>query len=149
MVDIVKYPSDTLRHISKEIKFPISQEDRSLLDKLFSYVKNNSENAVGLSAVQIGVLKRACAILYKGQAYKLVNPKIIGHSTEKEFAPEGCLSVDEHKEGNVGRWKSVRVYAYDLIANKYVVINATGFLARILQHEIDHMDGTLYIDYLK
>ena len=151
-MNIITYPNGYLRSISKEVSLPLQEEDKKLLNELFQYVKEESDSAVGLSAVQVGVAKRMCAIRFKigdkTVAYKLVNPKIISHSQKKVCDVEGCLSVQQ-EHANVPRWESVKVYAYDAITNKYVVINARGFEARVLQHEIDHMDGKLYIDYLQ
>ena len=150
---IVKYPDPILRTVSKPVTLPLSKEDKELLDNMFSYVKENQETAVGLSAVQVGVPKRMCAIRVKidGKtvAYKLVNPQIISRSSKMIFNAEGCLSVPEDHEENIGRHQSVKVWAYDAISNSKVVIDAKGYLAIILQHEIDHMDGKLYIDYIK
>jgi peptide deformylase len=93
-----------------------------------------------------------CAIRIRGEktvCYKLVNPKIIRHSSKQTFIPEGCLSVSEEHDENIPRWESITVMAYDAIQNKIVMINAFGWEAKVLQHEIDHMDGILYIDYIK
>lgn len=152
MKDIIRYPNQTLREISEPVKLPLSNEDRQLLDEMFSYIKDPSHNAVGLSAVQIGVLKRMCAIRITGEktiSYKLVNPRIIRHSSKQTFVPEGCLSVLEEHDENIPRWESVTVMTYDAIQNKNIMINAYGWEAKVLQHEIDHMDGKLYIDYIK
>lgn len=152
-MEIIQYPNPILRAESKEVKLPLSTEDKSLLDEMFKYVKDHSDEAVGLSAVQVGSLKRMCAIRVKigtkTVAYKLVNPKIMSHSSKMMFNSEGCLSVDEQHEENIGRYQSLKVWAYDAITNSNVVIDATGYLAIILQHEIDHMNGKLYIDYIK
>jgi len=150
-MNIIKYPDPILREISEPVKLPLSNEDRKVLDEMFSYVKEHSNVAVGLSAVQIGVLKRICAIRITGEktiSYKLVNPRIIRHSSKQTFVPEGCLSVLEEHDENIPRWESVTVMAYDAIQNKNIMINAYGWEAKVLQHEIDHMDGILYIDYI-
>ena len=148
-MNILKYPDSTLLKISSPVSFPISQEDRNTLNEMFSYVKDNSDTAVGLAAVQIGVLKRMCAIRFtqngKTTSYKLVNPKIISHSNKKIYNKEGCLSIDHEYAACMGRWESIKVCAFDLITNKNVVINASGYEAIVLQHEIDHMDGKLAV----
>ena len=64
------------------------------------------------------------------------------------FNAEGCLSVPEDHNEKIGRFQSVKVWAYDAITNSNVMIDAGGYLSVILQHELDHMDGKLYIDYL-
>ena len=151
-MEIVKMPNPILKSISKEVKLPLSKEDKDLLDEMYKYVKEHKEEAVGLSAVQVGQLKRMCAIRFsidgKTRGYKLVNPRIISHSSKLMFNPEGCLSVDEHHDEPIPRYSEVKVVAFDTITNSNVCINARGYEAIILQHEIDHMDGKLYIDYI-
>ena len=152
-MEIIKYPDPILREESADVSLPLSKEDKKLLDEMYSWLKKHTNEAVGLSAVQVGVLKRMCVIRVKigakTVAYKLVNPKIMSHSSKMMFNSEGCLSVDEQHDENIGRYQSVKVWAYDAITNNNVVIDASGYLAIILQHEIDHMNGKLYIDYIK
>ncbi len=149
-MEIIKYPNEVLKQKSKEVKLPLSKEDQALLDEMYSYVRNHKDKAVGLSAIQVGVPKRMCAIRLCRDGhtfnYKLVNPKIVRHSSDIIAMPEGCLSVEEEHNEPVKRWKSVLVYGFDAITGKNVTINASGFEARILQHEIDHMDGILFIE---
>ena len=149
---IIKYPNEKLREISEQVNLPLSAEDRQVLDEMYAYIKDQNSGAVGISAIQIGIAKRMCAIRITGErtiGYKLVNPKIIKHSAKKYYLEEGCLSVDEEHHELIGRYDQVTVMAYDAIQNKNIIINASGWLARVLQHEIDHMDGILYIDYIK
>jgi peptide deformylase len=150
-MNIVKYPDPILREISEPVKLPLSSEDRKTLDDMYSWVKEHTTEAVGLSAIQIGIPKRMCAIRITGEktiGYKLVNPRIIRHSSTKVGHPEGCLSVPEEHDEEIPRYDSIAVMAYDAIQNKTIIIDAHGWLARVLQHEIDHMDGILYIDYI-
>ena len=154
MIDsIVKYPNELLRTVSVAVKLPLNKDDRALLDEMFKYVKEHKDEAVGLSAIQVGEAKRMCAIRFtdvdKTYAYKLVNPKIIKRSTETVSSTEGCLSIDEKHDEPIARARAITVIGFDAISGKNVMINAEGFLARVLQHEIDHMDGILYIDRIK
>ena len=148
MNSIIKEPNEILHQRSEIVKRPLSSEDRQLLDEMFNYVKNHEGEAVGLSAVQVGVLKRMCAIRIKDEnktiAYKLVNPKIVKRSGTVVLSTEGCLSLDCNI--TVHRNTEVMVMAYDAIQNRDIYIKATGFLAKCLQHEIDHMDGILITD---
>lgn len=152
-MDIIKYPNPVLREKSQAVRLPLSKDDRVLLDSMFAWLKENGETAVGLSAVQVGVLKRMCVIRFaagdKTVSYKLVNPMIVRRSSDKVAAAEGCLSVPEDHDDPIMRSRSVSVMAFDAIQNKNITIQASGFLARVLQHEIDHMNGKLYIDYIK
>lgn len=150
-MNIIRYPDPILREISEPVKLPLSSEDRRVLDNMYSWVKEHSTEAVGLSAIQFGIAKRMCAIRItrdKTIGYKLVNPKIVKHSSKQVYATEGCLSVAQDHDEGIPRWESVTVMAFDAIQNKNIIINASGWEARVLQHEIDHMDGKLYIDYI-
>ena len=89
-MEIIKYPNSKLREISKPVKLPLSAEDRQTLDEMYAYIKDPANGAVGLSAIQIGIAKRMCAIRIVGDktiGYKLANPKIIRHSSKQTFVP--------------------------------------------------------------
>ena len=148
MNNIVTVPNPILHEVSEPVKLPLSKEDKQLLDEMYAYVKDPDSGAIGLSAVQVSVLKRMCAIIIDNQRYKLVNPRIIKRSKEVTYHSEGCLSVPQEIDEPVKRYESVSVMAYDAIQNKNIIINAYGLLARCLQHEIDHMDGILFTDRL-
>ncbi|HHW07951.1 MAG TPA: peptide deformylase [Clostridia bacterium] len=102
-------------------------------------------DGVGLAAPQIGVLKRVVVIDVGDGLLELVNPEIIEQEGE-EIAVEGCLSIPG-KQGNVKRASRVKVKYQDRHGNEQLV-EGEGLLARALQHEIDHLDGILYIDKL-
>lgn len=153
-MEIIKYPDARLKEKCEKVSVPLSKEDSDLINEMYAWLKEHSEEAVGLSACQVGVLKRMCVIKHKmpmGNTvnYKLVNPVIIKHSSKVEYLPEGCLSIDEEHNEPVKRYTTVAVAAFDCIQNRNIVIEATGYLARILQHEIDHLDGILYTDRLE
>ena len=99
---------------------------------------------VGLAAPQIGKSIQLIIVERAPEPLILINPKIVGHSLRKHTLEEGCLSVPG-KYGLVKRWREVRVRAQTL-DGKSLEIKAKGFLAQIFQHEIDHLNGTLYID---
>jgi len=109
---------------------------------------------IGLAAPQVGVLERVIVIELSqeeqdpgsGQLYVLVNPQIARASTEEEAGIEGCLSVPGYV-GEVVRHQAVTVKGQDVQGRK-IRIKAQGLLARVFQHEIDHLDGVLYIDKL-
>jgi len=101
----------------------------------------------GLAAPQVGILKKIIVVRFEDKIYKLINPKILEKSEETHCDVEGCLSVPE-KIGDVERFVKVVVKAQD-INGKTVKIPAENLLARIFQHEIDHLGGILYIDTAK
>ena len=147
MNEIIK---DELLHMSSSlVPLPLSAEDKKLLDEMYAWVRDHKDEAVGLSAVQVGIPKRMCAIRSSHDGhifnYKLVNPKIIMRGPKSFVHHEGCLSV--LGDGvDIRRFESVTVTGYDAITNKNVLIKASGFEAAILQHELDHMDGILITD---
>ena len=99
---------------------------------------------VGLAAVQIGKLKRMLVIDdYEGSKLVMINPKRVEESGDVE-ALEGCLSVPE-RVGKVKRFETVKV-EYQTADGEETEIEAEDFLARIIQHEMDHLDGILYTD---
>lgn len=103
------------------------------------------EEGVGLAAPQVGILKRVVVIDIGNGIIKLINPEII--EAEGEVIDiEGCLSVPG-KSGKVSRPKRVKVKYMD-VDGKDEIIEGTGLLARALCHEIDHLNGILYIDRL-
>ena len=77
----------------------------------------------------------------------LINPEIVKHSEETNDANEICLSIPNYM-GRVTRYNTVEVHAFDH-SGKAIIIQAEGFFARVLQHEIDHTNGILYIDKVK
>lgn len=163
---IIKDDDPIIRQRSVDVSFPLSKEDEALLMDMYKYVdestieeiatKKNLRPAVGISAVQVGVLKKMTAIILKDgegnivTSYALVNPKIVSSSIEKAYlnSGEGCLSVDGIHEGYVNRSARVKVKAYDLLTKKDIEIKANGYLAIVLQHELDHFKGKLFYDYI-
>ena len=107
---------------------------------------------IGLAAPQIGVSLRVCVLDLRDEddresgRWVLVNPVVAESSDEEDKAPEGCLSIPEMEEV-VTRSARVTVRGFDA-EGEAVQIEADGLLARALQHEIDHLDGVLFIDRL-
>jgi peptide deformylase len=100
---------------------------------------------VGLAAPQLGEAVRACTIETGGVLYELVNPKIV-RSDGDDRDLEGCLSVPGYM-AYVTRREKVWVVAQNRVGKK-IKVAGSGLLGRALQHELDHLDGKLYIDYL-
>jgi len=144
---ISRYGSGVLRKVAEpveEITDEIRQLARDMLERMYD------SDGVGLAAPQIGVSKRI--IIVDVDPYDpskdpiaLINPEIVDRQGQKS-AEEGCLSVPDIR-GEVKRAERVTVEGLDLDGNK-VRIEATELLARALQHEIDHLNGVLFIDHL-
>jgi peptide deformylase len=100
---------------------------------------------VGLAAPQLGVALQACVVEVEGQLHELVNPKIVKSNGEDNDL-EGCLSIPGYV-AYVTRKDQVWVVAQNRHGRK-IKVNGKGLLSRALQHELDHLDGKLYIDYL-
>ena len=114
-----------------------------LLDDLAQTMRDAP--GVGLAAPQLGEAKRACVIEVQSHLYELVNPRIV-HSAGDNTDLEGCLSIPGYV-AYVTRREKVWVVAQDRRGRSYKVAGS-GLLGRALQHELDHLDGKLYIDYL-
>lgn len=141
----LRYEGDELlRKKSKEVSV-VDDKIRTLLDDLVDTMYAN--DGVGLAAPQVGILKRAVVIdVDDDNVYKMVNPKIIKKSGE-QVGQEGCLSVPETK-GIVKRPMNVTVEYTDENGNQ-VTLEAEELLARAICHEIDHLDGILFVDKIK
>ena len=114
-----------------------------LLDDLADTMRHAP--GVGLAAPQLGEAKRACVVEVQSRLYELVNPRI-ARSTGDDTDLEGCLSVPGYV-AYVTRREKVWVVAQDRRGRTHKVAGS-GLLGRALQHELDHLDGKLYIDYL-
>ena len=140
-----------VRQTGDEILRKKSKDVTELNDRLKELIIDmkdtmNKLEGVGLAAVQVGILKRI--IICKPEEDKdivvLINPVIESKSEEVEEDAEGCLPVDGYR-GNVLRPKSIVVKAKDENMND-IEFDAEGFFARIICHEVDHLDGILYTD---
>ena len=134
--EILTYPKDKdiLTSISTETN---SEESKQLIQDLKDTL-HNTEHGVGISAVQIGELKRVCVIHYNGQDMALINPVITRKRGEVD-SQEGCLSVPE-KYGTFKRAQKVWCTYMNEDGN-FKEIEGGGLLSRIIQHECEHMDG--------
>lgn len=146
-IEITTYGNPVLREKAEKID-EINDEIKNIAKKLEKRLE--SENGIGLAAPQIGISKRIFTVdLTKAEMDKkttLINPKIIYKSTEVTDYEEGCLSIPE-VWGKVIRPSSIKIKG-TLINGRTIVLEADGLFARVLQHEFDHLDGKLFIDYL-
>jgi peptide deformylase len=146
-LNILTVPNPLLRQKAEEINF--SEWNRQQLEELSQDMILTMKSAVGigLAAPQIGQSIRLIVVEYNPTPLVLVNPRIIKHSWRKQLMTEGCLSIPG-QVGLVKRYRGVKVAALD-IKGKLFEIKAKGLLAQVLQHEIDHLDGILFIDKVK
>jgi peptide deformylase len=119
----------------------VTDEIRRLVADMFETMHH--ARGIGLAAPQVGRTERLAVIEIDGEPLVVINPEIVERSSAKDRAEEGCLSIPDIY-ADVERPKDVVVRAMDLEGNEYE-IEATELLARCLQHEIDHLDGRLYI----
>ena len=138
---IIKFPNPILRQKSKEVK-DITQDVKELIEDMVETMKESQ--GVGLAAPQVGVLKRIIIVKTQEGPQAFVNPKIIKKSKEKETEEEGCLSLLGIRL-DIKRAKEVEVEALDK-EGREIKIKVQDLTARIIQHEIDHLDGILFID---
>ncbi len=142
---VVKNPSDILRKKSEDVSKEelASAEIQTLIDDLIESMR--LENGIGIAAPQIGVHKRVIIVDDGKGPTAYVNPEIIAQSIRKgHFVEEGCLSVPGIW-GYVTRHKVVKVRAMDRNGAR-VTLKAKDLTSVIFQHEIDHLDGILFID---
>lgn len=138
---ILKYPNPILKKRCEEIK-DITFEIKELALDMTKTMTDSQ--GIGLAASQIGELKRIIVVRVENQPRVLINPEIIKKSEEKEVGEEGCLSFPGLFL-KIKRAKAVEIETLNLRGEK-MKIKAEGFLARVFQHEIDHLDGILFID---
>jgi len=141
-LEILKHPNPILKKKSEEIS-QIDNKIKDLALNMVDLVKNDPETA-GLAAPQVGFSIRLIAVKIEDKVVALVNPKITRKSFKKVLDYESCLSLPG-QSAPVKRHAWVKVEA-QTIDNKPFKIKVKDFSARLLQHEIDHLDGMLYID---
>lgn len=145
---ILLVPDPRLRARAKPVGTEDADRLRDLAPRMLAAMY--AAPGIGLAAPQVGVLLRVAVIdLHpedKPDPMVLVNPEVVARSTERAVREEGCLSLPGHY-ADVERPARVKVRFFDLEGAKRE-IEADGLMATCLQHEIDHLDGVLFIDYL-
>ena len=148
ILDIRLIPDPVLRKKAEEVEGP-SDEIIALLNDMAETMYNAP--GIGLAANQVGVLKRLIVIdcstdEEEPNLLKMINPEIITSTNEKSELEEGCLSIPEHK-ANVVRPSKVEV-SYMNLNGETEHLKAEGLLSACIQHEIDHLNGILFIDHI-
>jgi len=161
MLAIVKYPDEILRGMSVAVENKVADKDREEIRDLVE-VLQATKNGVGLAAPQLGISKRFFGI--KNEKTKVINvyinPEILDDYGEKkkffeiekkngdeEPFMEGCLSLPE-VYGQVARWDKIKVKWMSLDGSFKIEVLA-GYVAIVFQHELDHLNGVLFVDHVK
>jgi peptide deformylase len=142
MLKIVTYPNKILRKKAQEIENVLDPKIQELAKGMIKAMGKGK--GIGLAAPQVGKSLSLITIDFQDNPLVLFNPKINFFSKKKEEAEEGCLSLPK-QFGQVERSHKVRVKAVDSEGKK-IKFKAEGLFARVLQHEIDHLNGILIID---
>lgn len=161
-LDILDEKDKHLRKKSVDVKFPLSNEDKKLIQKAIDHLtysqieeyekKYDLRPGMGLAFPQLGFDKKIIIIVHEVEDgifdnYVFINPKIVSQSTEMIAAEagEGCLSVNREVEGHVLRHARVTIEGYDEDGN-HISLRVREELAIAFQHEIDHLNGILFYD---
>ncbi|HPG42851.1 MAG TPA: peptide deformylase [Acholeplasmataceae bacterium] len=169
MKNVIREGHPTLYKVAKEVRLPLSSQDKKLLKDLLQYVINSQDDeiaekyelrpAVGIAAPQVNQSKRMFAVHVRDfdgtlYSYALVNPVLKAKSTDIIYVPggEGCLSVDRETEGLTPRYGSVVFEAlnYDIEKDELVPVELKlhGYVGIVFQHEFDHINGIMYVSKL-
>jgi peptide deformylase len=145
--EVVTIPNEVLRRKAHKVT-NFDKDLSKLVDDMFETMRQAP--GVGLAAPQIDISQRVIVVEYaeeedeKPKSFAVINPEIIKTSTETEMGIEGCLSIP-NLVGEVERFSTVVVKGLNK-QGKPVKIKSSGWLARIFQHEIDHLEGILFTD---
>ncbi len=134
----------------------IAKEDlalaRKLSSRMLATVQDSLSAGVGIAAPQVGILKNMVIVQrFDKEAFPFetyVNPKIVSYSEEKQPCPEGCLSIPEKQAITQNRAKSIDI-EYMTLEGEMISETVSAFTAVVFQHEIDHLNGILFIDHLE
>jgi peptide deformylase len=143
ILDIRVLGDPVLRKPTKPVT-EVTDELRRLIADMFETMY--AAEGIGLAAPQVGRSERVAVVDVAGKKFALINPEIVSRNGASEKAEEGCLSIPDIY-GDVERPPEVTIRALDENGNQYEA-SGNDLLGRCFQHEIDHLDGKLFIDYL-
>ncbi len=145
LLDILHYPDERLRNAAKPVEI-FDDKLKKIVEDMFETMYN--AHGIGLAAIQVGISLRVVTMDLTGQDKQqpvvFVNPMLTNISSEINVYEEGCLSIPGVNE-KVERPKTVTINAQDINGNHFA-IDADELLATCIQHEIDHLDGKVFID---
>ncbi len=142
LLKIIKYGDPLLRQKCQEVgemNLEVEMLARAMLEIM------RQEKGIGLAAPQVGDKRRIIIADIGQRSFSLINPRIIGKSKESQYDYEGCLSLPKVVL-KIKRAREIEIEGYLLEQKQRVKIKADGLLARVFQHEIDHLDGVLITD---
>ena len=142
VLEVMKTGHPVLKQIAEPVEF-VNKKIRQLLDDMAETMYKT--DGVGLAAPQVNVSKRIIVLDDGNGLIEVINPEIV-KKEGSQIGLEGCLSVPE-LFGDVERYDKIEVHGINR-NNKKIKIKAVGFLARIFQHEIDHLNGILFVEKL-
>ena len=145
-LEVLHFPDKRLRKIAAPVK-KVDNEIKNIIEQMFFTMYE--EKGIGLAATQVNIHKRIIVIDVsenKDKKIFLINPEIISLSDDIDTMEEGCLSVPGFYE-TVSRPKTVKVSSLDYDGKK-IEIEANGLLSTCIQHEIDHLNGKLFVDHI-
>ncbi|GAC12704.1 peptide deformylase [Aliiglaciecola lipolytica] len=145
ILKVLKFPDERLRTVAKPVD-NVDGEIKKLVDDMFDTMRE--ENGIGLAATQVNVHKRVVVMDIsedQNTPRVFINPEII-EMDGQTISEEGCLSVP-NSYAKVERAEHIIVKALDVEGNEYT-LEADGLLAICIQHELDHLKGKLFVDYL-
>lgn len=170
MKDVIREGHPTLALKAADVILPLGKKDKKTLKLMMEFLENSQDEeiseeyelrpGVGLAAPQINISKKMIAVLtmdeFNETLYRLllINPKIISHSVKKTYIDggEGCLSVDRDVEGIVPRHQKITIRSHFFNPETEEVtfgeMKLSGYLSVVLQHEIDHINGVLFVERL-
>lgn len=147
--------SDSILLRTKSSKIKIDPNDeilKTFINRLYSTVRDSMSLGVGIAAPQVGVLKKIIWVQrfdkekFPFEVY--LNPEIVEYSYKKQPCLEGCLSIPKRRDTTYTRSETIMI-EYDQFNKKRTREKISGFTAVIFQHEIDHLNGILYLDHLE
>ena len=146
---------DSLLLRTKSVPVKVDSTNQILMtfiDRLYATVRDSMSLGIGIAAPQLGILKNIILVQRLDKENipfeVYLNPEIIAYSKDKQPCLEGCLSIPKRRDTTFTRSQSILI-AYDRLDHTRVKENVKGFTAVIFQHEIDHLNGILYLDHLK
>jgi len=142
MLQILTYPNNILREKAQPIENPTDPEIKKLVSEMLETLR--AHEGIGLAAPQVGKNLRLCIVEIENEVFVVINPEIKKLSGEQIKMEEGCLSFPG-KFITIPRAEKIKIKSIDTNGKKQI-IRARGLLARALQHEIDHLDGVLFVD---